>query len=147
MGIDVSLSCNSPHPYATQVPLILVVDDNEDHLLLVRYVLECLNYEFVGEIDSQTALQTAKRCRPDLILLDIMLPTMSGMELIQCLQADPLTQGIPVIAVTAMARKEDRERMLQAGFVDYISKPYMLDELETVIQRHLSSVGVSNSTD
>lgn len=138
MGIDVSLSCNSPHQHATQPPLILVIDDNEDHLLLVRYVLECLEYAFVGETDSQAALQIAKRCRPNLILLDIMLPTMSGMEIIQHLQADALTQDIPVIAVTALARKEDRERMLQAGFVDYISKPYMLDELEAVIQQHLS---------
>lgn len=137
MGID-SLSCNSPCQRATQPPLILVVDDNEDHLLLVRYVLECLDYAFVGETDSKAALQIAKSCRPNLILLDIMLPMMSGMEIIQCLQSDPLTQDIPVIAVTALARKEDRERMLQAGFVDYISKPYMLDELETVIQRHLS---------
>lgn len=137
MGIDVSLSCNSPHQHTTRPPVILVVDDNEDHLLLVRYVLECLEFEFIGESDSQVALQVVKSHRPDLILLDIMLPTMSGMEVIQHLQADPLTQGIPVIAVTALARKEDREKLLQAGFVDYISKPYMLDELEIVIQRHL----------
>ncbi|MGI0486529.1 response regulator [Pantanalinema rosaneae CENA516] len=130
----------------TRPPLILVVDDNEDHLLLVRYVLESLEFEFIGETDSQVALQIAKSHCPDLILLDIMLPTLSGLEVIQYLQADPLTQEIPVIAVTALARKEDRERMLQAGFVDYISKPYMLDELEAVIQRQLSSIKASDLT-
>jgi CheY-like chemotaxis protein len=122
---------------AARHPLILVVEDDDDNLLLIRYALESFNYGFIGQNDSRKALATAKECLPDLILMDILLPNVDGIQLVKHLKQDEITRGIPVIAVTALAKMEDRESLLLEGFVDYISKPYMLDDLEAIIRRHL----------
>ncbi|PSB22312.1 hypothetical protein C7B61_19720 [filamentous cyanobacterium CCP1] len=125
------------HQPATTHPLILVVEDDDDNLLLIRYALESFGCRFVGQEDSRNALHTAKECKPDLILMDILLPNVDGIQLVQHLKQDEATRDIPVIAVTALAKLEDRENLLLAGFVDYVSKPYMLDDLEAAIRRHL----------
>jgi CheY-like chemotaxis protein len=129
-------SCCVHQPVSTH-PLILVVEDDDDNLLLIRYALESFNCRFVGESDSRKALSTARECKPDLILMDILLPNVDGVQLVKRLKQDELTKAIPVIAVTALAKMEDRENLLLSGFVDYISKPYMLDDLEAAIRRHL----------
>lgn len=79
----------------------------------------------------------AQNYQPDLILLDIMLPDLNGIEIVQYLKRDPQTMTIPIVAVTAMARAEDRKRILDAGCNDYIKKPYIIDELEAMIRRYL----------
>ena len=122
----------SPHP-----PLILVVEDNEDNLLLMSYVLDSLGCNLIGQKDSSETLLVAKEYQPDLIMLDILLPGRSGMDLVRELKSEPLTCDITAIAVTALASPEDRERILAAGFDDYISKPYMIDELEGMIRGYL----------
>jgi CheY-like chemotaxis protein len=118
-------------------PLILAVDDDEDNLLLMAQILTLGDYAFVTAKDGQTALMIAIEQQPDLILLDVMLPDLDGLEVLQSLRKHETTLKTPVVAVTAMARNEDRDRLLAAGCSDYISKPYMVDELEAIIHRHL----------
>lgn len=121
-------------------PKILAVDDDEDNLMLLTEVLEPMKCSFITATHGQTALDLAQTYQPDLILLDVMLPDFNGLEVVACLKQNPQTMKIPVIAVTALARSEDRDRLLKAGCNDYISKPYMLDELESVIRRHLHHI-------
>ena len=128
--------CESLKP-VTQRPLILVVEDNEDNLLLLNSTLTLFGWEFISTTSGQTALALAKSHMPDLILLDILLPDLNGLEVITQLKQDYRTKAIPVIAVTALAKMEDRNRILLAGFQDYISKPYMLDHIEASIRHHL----------
>jgi CheY-like chemotaxis protein len=121
-----------------QLPLVLVVEDHYDSLLVLSYALELLKCKFICQNDSYTTLLLAKEYQPDLILLDILLPSFNGLEVVQCLKNEPLTCHIPVVAVTALAGREERQRMLKAGFDDYISKPYMIEDLEAIIYRLLN---------
>lgn len=120
-----------------QQPLVLVVEDHDDSLLLIGYALESLGCRFICQSESSTTLLVAKEHQPDLIMLDIFLPGLSGTDVVHYLKQEPLTCEIPVIAVTALATREDRERLLSAGFDDYISKPYMIEDLEAMIYRLL----------
>ncbi|MBW4689420.1 MAG: response regulator [Komarekiella atlantica HA4396-MV6] len=122
---------------SSQQPLILAVEDHDDSLLLISYALESLGCRFICQADSLATVLVAKEYQPDLILLDILLPSHSGIDVVRHLKEEPLTCKIPVIAVTALASKVDRERILKAGFNDYISKPYMLEDLEAMIRRVL----------
>lgn len=115
-------------------PLILAVEDHDDSLLLMSYALESLGCRFICQKDSTTTLLVAKDYQPDLILLDILLPNMNGIDVISYLKQEPLTCDIPVVAVTALAGKDDQERILQAGFDGYLCKPYMIEDLETIIR-------------
>lgn len=118
-------------------PLILAVDDNEDNLQLLTALLAVNHCSFITATDGQTALVMAQNYQPDLILLDMMLPDLSGIEVVNRLKQDPQTTAIPIIAVTAMARSEDRERFLLAGCKEYVKKPYIIDEMEAIILRCL----------
>jgi CheY-like chemotaxis protein len=91
----------------------------------------------ITAVDGQTALNKARSEQPDLILLDIMLYPIDGIQIVSELKQDPNTKDIPVVAVTALARADDRDRILMAGCNDYISKPYMLDEMEAIIRRYI----------
>lgn len=121
---------------ATQ-PLILAVDDDEDNLLLLAYALEPLGCSLITAVDGLTALQRAQAYQPDLILLDILLPFMDGTEVISHLRKDPKTKTIPVIAVTALANAQDKKCLLHLGFNDYVSKPYMLEDIESRVRRYI----------
>lgn len=136
-NLDMELGLGSSTLSTAQQPLVLVVDDNEDNLLLLTFVLEQLNCTFITAIDGQTALDLARRYQPALILLDIMLPDLDGFEVFSRLRQNPLTARIPVIAVTAMARPEDQERLLSAGCNEYVTKPYIVDDLEVLLRRYL----------
>lgn len=120
-------------------PLVLAVDDDEDNLLLLTEVLTPLSCTFITATYGQQALNLAIEQQPALILLDVMLPDISGIEIVRQLKQNPQTMTIPVIAVTALARQEDRDRLFLAGCDDYVSKPYMLDDLEAVIHYHLAA--------
>ncbi|MBZ8180885.1 response regulator [Oscillatoria salina] len=117
---------------------ILVVDDNEDNLLLLIFVLEQLNCSLITANKGQTALQLAETHQPDLILLDILLPDLDGVAVISQLRKNPKTRQIPVIAVTALATPEDKEKILAAGCNEYISKPFMIDEIEAKVKHYLN---------
>lgn len=120
--------------------LILIVDDDPDNLILLGYqvsqLFDCL---MLTAADGSTALTLAKTARPNLILLDIMLPDMDGFEVARRLKQDAETRHIPLIAVTAMARVQDQELALQSGYDDYIRKPYELDALGVTLQHHLKT--------
>lgn len=118
-------------------PLVLAVDDNEDNLILLMHVLQLLQYSLITASNGETAVLMAQDHQPDLILLDIMLPDISGIEVVNRLKQNPLTRTIPVVAVTALARTQDRDRILLAGCNEYISKPYIIEELEALIDRYL----------
>ena len=137
-NLDMELPISSTDQSAAQQQLVLVVDDNEDNLLLLAFLLEQLGCTIITAADGQTALDLAQQQKPSLILLDMMLPDLDGMEVLHRLRKNSLTVNIPVIAVTAMARVEDRERILSAGCNEYVSKPYVVDELEVLLRRYLS---------
>ncbi len=122
----------------TEQPLVLVVDDNEDNLILLTFLLELLGCAFITAADGQTALDLAQSVQPAVILLDMMLPDFDGIEVFSRLRQNPVTAMIPVIAVTALARAEDRERILSAGCNEYISKPFSIEEIEALLYRYLS---------
>ena len=123
--------------HISQHPLILAVEDNEDNLLLMGYALDSLGCRFICQSDSINTIVVAKEYQPNLIMLDILLPSINGIELVRYLKQDPLTCHIPVVAVTALTKKEEQKQILEAGFDAYLSKPYMIDELEIVIRRLL----------
>ena len=102
---------------------ILVVEDNERNLKLVRDVLQFAGYEVLSARSGEQGVALARERVPDLVLMDLQLPAMNGAEALRILRADPLTREIPVVAVTAFAMKDDRERALDAGFDSYLEKP------------------------
>jgi two-component system, cell cycle response regulator DivK len=127
---------HSCHSAAT----ILAVDDNSDNLLLLSYVLEPLNCKLLVEVDGMQALAKAKTYQPDLILLDIILPGLDGIQIMRQLRQDVHTRHIPVIAVTALSGADNQDNLLLEGFCDYVRKPYDLEELEVRIWHHLNSL-------
>jgi CheY-like chemotaxis protein len=120
---------------------ILVVDDDEDNLFLMHYQLQQLfPCAIISAADGQTALTLAATMQPEIILLDIMLPELDGFEVARRLKQNPQTQLIPIIAVTAMARIQDQELAIAAGYDAYLCKPYEMDQLAITIHQHLKRV-------
>jgi two-component system cell cycle response regulator DivK len=103
--------------------LILLVEDNDNNRLLVRDVLQASGYRVVEATSAEDGLRMAAEQQPALILMDIQLPGMNGIEALQRLRADPATRAIPVIAVTASAMTQDRRQIMAAGFDGYQPKP------------------------
>ena len=104
-------------------PIVLVVEDNERNRKLVRTILEFRGYDVVECDDGEPSLELARQHKPVLVLMDIQLPKVNGVEALKRLRADPETRAIPVIAVTASVTPSERERVVSAGFNGYISKP------------------------
>jgi two-component system, cell cycle response regulator DivK len=102
---------------------ILVVEDNSSNMKLVTFVLESSGHTVLGSADAETGVTLARAEQPDLILMDIQLPGMDGLQATALLKNDPTTRGIPVVALTALAMKGDEERILEAGCDGYIAKP------------------------
>jgi CheY-like chemotaxis protein len=132
----IGTSHSAQHSLTTK-PVVLAADDDEDNLLLLAYALEPLGCTLLTAVDGLSALSLARIYQPDLILLDVLMPYMDGTEVVSQLRKDSKTKAIPAIAVTALAIPQDRERLLLAGFNDYISKPYMLEDIEAIARRHL----------
>jgi two-component system cell cycle response regulator DivK len=113
--------------------VILIVEDNPRNMKLVRDVLQVKGHTTVEAITAEEGLVLAKERNPDLVLMDIQLPGMNGIQALGHLRADPATARIPVIAVTASVMQQDRKMITEAGFDGYIGKPINLAEfLETV---------------
>jgi two-component system cell cycle response regulator DivK len=102
---------------------ILIVEDNERNLKLVRDLLEVKGYRVVAATSGEEALPLAQREPPDLVVMDIGLPGMDGIAALRALRADPRTQDVPVIAVTASVMQTERVTIMQAGFDGYMGKP------------------------
>ena len=109
--------------------LILVVDDEEDLRLLLCTLLEEAGYETISASDGADAVVLAQLHRPNLITLDIAMPTMDGYQTLDMLKADKATESIPVIMITAYGMTHDRARAMSVGARDFISKPYEPDEV------------------
>jgi CheY-like chemotaxis protein len=118
---------------------VLVVEDNALNLKLVRDVLGRAGYRVIEADDAERGIALARDEAPDLILMDIQLPGIDGVQALGRLRADEATAGIPVVALTALAMKEDRERFAAAGFDGYIEKPLSVPSLagqvEALIRR------------
>jgi two-component system, cell cycle response regulator DivK len=121
-------------------PTILAVDDNLDNLVLLEYQLQdLLDCSLMKASCGYDALAQIEARIPDLLLLDIVLPDINGMEITRRLRSRPETLDLPIIAVTASARLEDRRQILDSGCTDYLSKPYDINDLENLIHLHLKA--------
>lgn len=131
-SLDMNLHTSSSRP------IVLAVDDSVDNLVLLEYQLTSMTECAVVTAETgEAAVHLAQHSQPSLILLDILLPDINGIEVIQRLRQSPSTAGIPIVALTALARTEDRDRILDSGCDDYLAKPYDLDDLQAVVNRHL----------
>jgi two-component system, cell cycle response regulator DivK len=115
---------------------VLIVEDNELNMKLLIDILKVHGYLTLQSNDGLDALQIARLHRPDLILMDIQLPVVSGLEITKQLKADEELHSIPVVAVTAFAMKGDKEKILQAGCEDYSSKPISITGFMQAIERY-----------
>ena len=116
---------------------ILLVDDSETSLLMARMILSKANYDILVAKDGQQGVETAEKERPDLVLLDVVMPRMNGFEACAALKAKPETQGIPVIMVTTRGEGESVESGFSAGAADYVTKPVNGLELLTKVRSAL----------
>ena len=115
--------------------LILIVEDNEKNLKLVRDVLQVKGYETLEAVTGEDGLKIARARMPDLILMDIQLPGMNGIDALKALRADPATAAIPVIAITASVMQQDRQQIVNAGFNAFVEKPVNLRNLLDTVQQ------------
>lgn len=138
------MTSSASHDTHLPTSSVLIVDDNPQNVELIQAYLESLNCTTHTAVDGVEALDMVEKCRPDLILLDIMMPRMSGFEVCRRLKADPKTRDIPIIMVTALNELGDIERGVEAGTDDFLSKPVNKLELVTRVKsllrvRHLKS--------
>lgn len=115
---------------------VLVVEDNADNMVLIVDVLKSMGYEVIQAGNGEDGLAKAASHLPDLILMDLSLPHMNGWMATRTIKADAALRHIPVIALTAHAMEGDRERALEAGCDDYITKPINLPELAAKLQEY-----------
>ncbi|MBW1682206.1 MAG: response regulator [Deltaproteobacteria bacterium] len=103
---------------------VLIVEDDLQNRQLVKDLLNIKGYDTIEATNGEEGIAIAKAEKPDLILMDIQMPVMDGIRALEILKGDPETREIPVVAVTAYAMKEDRQKYLDARFDDYVSKPF-----------------------
>jgi two-component system cell cycle response regulator len=120
--------------------LVLVVDDNLANLKLLRVALELEGYDSATAVDAQEALRVLEKCRPDIILMDIQLPGMDGLDLSRKLKADPETSDIVILAVTSYAMNGDRQKALDAGCDGYITKPIDVLDLRRILEGYVPPI-------
>jgi two-component system cell cycle response regulator DivK len=116
---------------------ILLVEDNETNMKLSLFLLESADHTVLTATNAEAALGLAREHRPQLILMDIQLPVMDGLEETTVLKADQATRDIPVIALTALAMKGDEERIRAAGCDGYVAKPLDYKQFLATVKRHL----------
>jgi DNA-binding response OmpR family regulator len=122
------------------VTKVLVVDDEAPIRLLCRVNLEAERMEVLEAADGESGLETARAERPDVVLLDVMMPGMDGWQVAERLVEDQTTSHIPIVFLTARAELRDRARGLELGGVDYITKPFNPVELASVVESLLERV-------
>jgi two-component system cell cycle response regulator DivK len=116
---------------------VLIVEDNELNMKLFHDLMEAHGYNILQTRDGMEALKLARQHRPDLILMDIQLPEVSGLEVTKWIKEDDDLRAIPVIAVTAFAMKGDEEKILQGGCEAYIAKPISVAQFLSTVERFL----------
>jgi two-component system cell cycle response regulator DivK len=115
---------------------ILIVEDNEKNMKLFRDVLVAMGYRTLEATTGGDAVDLASEHTPDLVLMDIQLPDLDGVQALQRLRAEARTASIPIVALTAQAMHGDRERFLEAGFDGYMSKPVNVHDLIEMVRQH-----------
>ena len=118
--------------------VILIVEDDPKSLELFRDVLQMFGYATLEATDGGQGVELAKEKQPDLVLMDIQMPVMNGLEATKILKADPLTAGISIVALTAYARGEEEDRIWQAGFDGYMTKPIRVRGFVKDVARYLA---------
>jgi CheY-like chemotaxis protein/nitrogen-specific signal transduction histidine kinase len=126
-------------PTAETSQIILLVEDTDAVVMMLKDYLESAGYHIIVARDGLEGIMQAKRFHPDLILMDVMMPAMDGLEATRRIRNEPDLENIPIIGLTALAMPSDRERCLAAGMNGYMSKPVMLNELVLALQNHLPS--------
>jgi two-component system cell cycle response regulator DivK len=117
---------------------ILVIEDNEQNLYLIRYILEDCGYEVFAAVDGKEGIALAASLLPDLILLDIQLPGMDGYAVARNLRENPNLADTPIVAVTSYAMPGDKEKAMGAGCSGYIEKPIDPDTFDKQVEKYLS---------
>ncbi len=116
---------------------VLVIDDEPDVLLLCKLNLEHAGHEVLGALEAAEGLALAREARPDVVVLDLMLPAMDGYQVLAALQEDAATRDLPVVILTAKAQMKDRMRCWEDGASDFVTKPFppeqLLDSLDRVM--------------
>ncbi len=118
-------------------PLVLLVDDTEAIVDLVVNYLEAHNYRVRTAVNGQSAIALARELKPDLILMDVQMPDIDGLEAVRWIRAESGLEQVPILALTALDMPGDRERFLASGMNDYITKPIRLSSLMQVIETHV----------
>ncbi|MCY7334096.1 MAG: response regulator, partial [Pseudanabaena sp. CAN_BIN31] len=134
---QINLNVEIDKPEQTRSPLILIAEDNESNINTINDYLEAKGYRLLIARDGIEAIALTKAHHPDIILMDIQMPVMDGIEAIQQIRLDPNLADIPIIALTALAMTGDRDRCFAAGANEYLSKPVKLKELVATIQKML----------
>jgi DNA-binding response OmpR family regulator len=116
-------------------PLVLCADDDRDILALLALRLERAGYRVAQAVDGEQALSLARELRPAVLVLDVMMPRMSGTEVVAALRADPATAGLRVVLLSARAQEADVARGLDAGADAYLAKPFQAPELIELVGR------------
>jgi two-component system cell cycle response regulator DivK len=117
---------------------VLIIEDNPANMTLATFLLQSAGHLVLPATDAETGLTLARAEQPDLILMDIQLPRMDGLEATALLKGDEATREIPVVALTALAMKGDEERIRAAGCDGYIAKPLAYKDFLATISRHLA---------
>jgi two-component system, cell cycle response regulator DivK len=117
---------------------VLIVEDNDLNMKLFNDLLQAHGYNTIQTMDGRDVLKLARENRPDLILMDIQLPEISGLEVTKMLKADDDLKSIPVVAVTAFAMKGDEEKIREGGCEGYIAKPISVPTFLDTVSKHLS---------
>jgi len=119
---------------------ILIIEDYDKSLRLFKLIIDSMGHRVLTAMDSEEGLRIAREERPDLILMDIQMPRMDGIEALKLLKADTRTEAIPVIALTSYVMKGDRERLLAEGFTHYIPKPIdknsFIEDIKRVLEKY-----------
>jgi CheY-like chemotaxis protein len=134
-------------PESKQLLRVLIVEDHPDNRLLASKVLRRAGYATVEVDRAEGIVDVTMAEQPDLILMDIELPGQSGHDAVQQLKANAATASVPVIALTAYAMQEDRERCLRAGCCDYLSKPLDIGLLVEIVRKHVARPPCGPTTD
>jgi CheY-like chemotaxis protein len=124
---------------------ILVVDDSPFMVRLVTYMLETAGYETASAENGRAALDLIARDPPDLVFLDMMMPEMDGLETLQAMRANPVTEGLPVLMLTAKAQAEDYRLAKEAGANGYLTKPFNQAEVLDSVVEHLGRAPKSSA--
>ncbi|MEW5961291.1 MAG: response regulator [Chloroflexota bacterium] len=121
------------------MPTVLYAEDDAEHRLMVRIILRDTGITLIEAVDGVEALQKIQDHRPDLILLDLFMPKLDGHGVMKALKADPATQDIPIVVLSAWPTGDNRKRAKLAGAVEFVTKPYKPEQLAALIKKYVSA--------